>query len=95
MNPTFDADEDRRLADIDTEKVDKLPAGKRETRFVRKPGTTNQPRTADWRDRLSTTTEIAAPRAAFGYFRFSPISTRWRMASALARARPSTAKLFC
>jgi hypothetical protein len=28
MNPTFDADEDSRLADIDTEKVDTLPAGK-------------------------------------------------------------------
>jgi hypothetical protein len=28
MNPTLDAGKTRRLADIDTEKVDKLPAGK-------------------------------------------------------------------
>jgi len=48
---------------------------KRETRFAGKLVTTNQPRTAEWRERLSTTTEIAAPSAAFGYFRFSPNST--------------------
>jgi hypothetical protein len=69
MNQTFDADEKRRLADIDTEKADKLPAGKaRDARFVRKPATTNQPRTADWQKGLSTTIENAPPSSSVSTF---------------------------
>jgi hypothetical protein len=47
MNPTLDAGKTRRLADIDTEKVDKLPAGKARDALRRKPATTNQPRADD------------------------------------------------
>lgn len=47
MNPTLDADENRRLADIDTEKVDKLPAGKARDALRKKASDHESVRTDD------------------------------------------------